>query len=132
MGGFSNFAIVAATVTAMALIMVPQVLINIFGIRLTARLNDFSVFWHIGGVLIIAALLLALGQHGRPLAFLSETVTTVSPASLAGSFSAGPWTFDSLMMHLPGMQALSFMALYWMFVARHRFRGPRRHVEDAP
>ena len=35
----------------MVLIMIPQVLINIYGIRLTARLNDFSVWWHIGGVL---------------------------------------------------------------------------------
>ena len=41
----------------MVLIMVPQVLINIFGIRLTARLNDFSVWWHIGGVLAIVVLL---------------------------------------------------------------------------
>src|SRR5437016_10101798 len=38
----------------MVVIMVPQVLINVFGIRLTARLNDRSVWWHIGGVLLIA------------------------------------------------------------------------------
>src|SRR5215471_14690814 len=37
----------AATVTAMAIIMLPQALLNVFGIRLTARLNDFSVYWHI-------------------------------------------------------------------------------------
>lgn len=97
---------VAVSVTAMILIMIPQVLINIFGIRLTSRLSDFSVYWHIGGVLIIGALLLALGQHTRPLSFLFEAVTTVQPASLAGSFTAGPWTFDSLMLRLPGMQAL--------------------------
>src|SRR5438445_5329361 len=35
-------------VFVMTLLMVPQVLINVFGIRLTARLNDFSVWWHIG------------------------------------------------------------------------------------
>src|SRR3990170_620704 len=29
----------------MVLIMIPQVLINSFGIRLTAKLNDFSVYW---------------------------------------------------------------------------------------
>src|SRR5919108_3704032 len=39
--------------TVMIVIMVPQVLINVFGIRLTARLSDFSVWWHIGGVLAI-------------------------------------------------------------------------------
>src|SRR5881296_2931410 len=30
----------------MVLIMIPQVVINIVGIRLTARLNDVSVWWH--------------------------------------------------------------------------------------
>src|SRR5438876_7102227 len=32
----------------MVLIMIPQVVINIAGIRLTARLNDLSVWWHVG------------------------------------------------------------------------------------
>src|SRR5436190_6337457 len=41
-------------VLVMVLIMIPQMLINIFGIRLTARLNDISVWWHIGGVVLIA------------------------------------------------------------------------------
>ena len=31
----------------MVLIMIPQILINAFGIKLTAKLNDFSVYWHI-------------------------------------------------------------------------------------
>ena len=48
-------------VFVMVLIMIPQVLINVFGIRLTARLNDFSVWWHIVGVAVIVALLVFLG-----------------------------------------------------------------------
>jgi amino acid transporter len=63
----------------MALIMVPQVLINIFGIRLTARLSDFSVWWHIGGVLLIAGLLTALGTHHNDAGFLFERVTVTTP-----------------------------------------------------
>ena len=38
----------------MVIVMIPQVLINIYGIKLTAKLNDFSVYWHIVGVLVIA------------------------------------------------------------------------------
>src|SRR2546421_8205240 len=34
-------------VAVMIAIMIPQVAINIFGIRLTARLSDISVWWHI-------------------------------------------------------------------------------------
>lgn len=54
----------------MVLIMIPQVLINIFGIRLTALLSDFSVYWHIAGVFIIAGLLTFLGKVHQPLSFL--------------------------------------------------------------
>lgn len=52
--------------TVMVAIMLPQVLINLFGIRLTARLNDVSVWWHVGGVVLIAGLLAALGTHHNP------------------------------------------------------------------
>lgn len=96
----------AATVIAMVMIMIPQVLINIFGIRLTARLSDFSVYWHIGGVLLIAFLLIALGRHTQPLSFLFTAVTTVDPAVLGASFTVGPWTFDSIMLRLPALQSL--------------------------
>jgi amino acid transporter len=45
----------------MVAIMIPQVLINVYGIRLTARLSDFSVWWHVGGVLVIVLALALLG-----------------------------------------------------------------------
>jgi amino acid transporter len=57
-------------VFVMVLILIPQVLINVWGIRLTARLSDLSVWWHIGGVLLIAILLPLLGHHHNSLSFL--------------------------------------------------------------
>jgi len=54
----------------MVLIMIPQVAINLWGVRLTARLNDLSVWWHIGGVLLIVIALAFFGRHHNPLAFL--------------------------------------------------------------
>jgi len=78
----------------MFLLTIPQVLINIYGIRLTARLNDFSVYWHIGGVLVMAALLMFFGKYHNPFSFLFQTATVVSPldASSAdlGSTVAAP------------------------------------------
>lgn len=65
--------------TIMVLLMIPQVLLNIFGIRVIARLNAVSVWWHIGGVLLIAALLTFWGQHHNPLAFLFSSSTVVNP-----------------------------------------------------
>lgn len=76
-------------VFVMALIMVPQVLINARGIRLTARLNDLSVWWHIGGVLLIAGLLAVFGRHHNPAGFLFQAGTVVSPLEAASAEIGG-------------------------------------------
>src|SRR6185503_2283543 len=73
----------------MIAIMVPQVLINLFGIRLTARLNDFSVWWHIGGVLLIAGLLTIFGTHHNSAGFLFQHVATTSPLDAASADLGG-------------------------------------------
>src|SRR6185369_2232141 len=76
-------------IAVMVLIMIPQILINIFGIRLTARLNDFSVWWHIGGVALIAGLLTFLGKHHNSLGFLFSSVTTVNPLEASSADLGG-------------------------------------------
>ena len=63
----------------MVLLMVPQVLLNIFGIRLIARLNQFSVWWHIAGVVFIAAVLTLFGKYHNSLEFLFSTTTVTTP-----------------------------------------------------
>jgi amino acid transporter len=104
-------------VFVMVLIMIPQIMINIFGIRLTARLNDFSVYWHIGGVAVIALLLTAFGAHHNGFDFMFSRATVVSPldASSAdlGSGTAvpalvfGDFKFASpLFALIPGLTAL--------------------------
>jgi amino acid transporter len=95
-----------ATIVAMVVIMMPQMLINIFGIKLTAQLNDFSVYWHIGGVVAIGVLLTVFGQHRHPLGFLFDAAVTTRPQDLAATFAVGPWTIDSIMLRLPGLRSL--------------------------
>ena len=63
----------------MVLIMIPQVVINVYGIRLTARLNDFSVWWHIGGVVLIVVLMGFFATHRNPIDFLFRFVNSVNP-----------------------------------------------------
>lgn len=63
----------------MVLIMIPQVFINIFGVRWTARLNDLSVWWHIGGVAVIVLLLALFGSHHNSLGFLFRFENVVTP-----------------------------------------------------
>lgn len=90
-----------SVVVVMIIIMIPQVLINTFGIKLTARLNDFSVYWHIGGVFVMALLLIAFGKVSQPLSFLFQGVVNTDLTSFT-AFAAGPLSFDSLMMKALG------------------------------
>jgi amino acid transporter len=69
----------------MVLITAPQVLINIFGIRATARLNDFSVWWHVGGVFLIALLLTLFGSSHNASGFLLKSATVVNPLEAASA-----------------------------------------------
>ncbi|MFN3651807.1 MAG: amino acid permease [Armatimonadota bacterium] len=105
------------TVFVMVLLMVPQVLVNVFGIRLTARLNDFSVYWHIGGVALIVGLLLFLGSHQNPLGFLATWTTVenpldaasaeLSPGHPAPALVVGDWKLPSPLFNLfPGLASL--------------------------
>ncbi|HSO11500.1 MAG TPA: amino acid permease [Anaerolineales bacterium] len=82
----------------MVLIMIPQVLINIYGIKLTALLNDFSVWWHIGGVLIIALLLTFFGKNHQPFSFAMQAVNTVNPLDAASATFADGSTGPALVV----------------------------------
>ncbi|HEV8435452.1 MAG TPA: amino acid permease [Thermoanaerobaculia bacterium] len=76
-------------VAIMVVIMIPQVLINLYGIRLTARLSDISVWWHVaGGGLIVVALAFA-GRHHNTLAFLFSFRPT-GAAEVAKWYGAAP------------------------------------------
>ena len=101
----------------MVLIMIPQVFINVFGIRLTARLSDFSVWWHVGGVLVIVLALSIFGTHHNEAKFLIRHVTTTSPLELASADFGGGHTAPALVMAdykipspmfalVPGLRAL--------------------------
>src|SRR5260370_4536613 len=85
--------------------------------RLTARLGDFSVWWHVGGVLVIVLLLAFLGAHHNDAGFLVRHVTTVSPleassADLGGGRQApalvvADWKIPSPLFALvPGLLSL--------------------------
>jgi amino acid transporter len=76
-------------VFVMVVIMLPQIMINIFGIRLTARLNDFSVYWHIGGVAVIALLLTLFGAHHNGPDFLFSRATIVNPLDASSADLGG-------------------------------------------
>ncbi len=46
-----------------AIILALHCLMNVYGIRLVALLNDISVWWHIGGVLLVVGALIFFAPH---------------------------------------------------------------------
>src|SRR5881628_136376 len=104
----------------MVLIMIPQVVINIVGIRLTARLNDVSVWWHVGGVVLIAALLAFFGTHHNSAGFLLHTATIVSPLEAVSADLEGGRTGPALVvadLQLPSPLFALFPALASAYAA---------------
>jgi amino acid transporter len=93
-------------VGVMVLILVPQVAINLWGIRLTARLSDISVWWHIGGVVFIALALTIAGKHHNPASFLFAWKPVVSGAEIA----AAPLTIGKLSISSPLLRIFPSLA----------------------
>ncbi len=100
-------------VAVMALILIPQILVNAFGIRLTARLNNLSVWWHIGGVLAIVLALVFFGTHHNPASFLLEAKTTVPPLD-AASAEIGGKSVPALVFGETKVPSPLFAALPWL------------------
>jgi amino acid transporter len=79
----------------MIAILIPQVLINVFGIRLTARLSNVSVWWHIGGVLLIVLALTLSGKHHNSLAFLFSFLPSAGPLDSSSALVAAQFSIPS-------------------------------------
>jgi amino acid permease (GABA permease) len=57
-----------------AIVLFVHGLLNTFGVRLVALLNDVSVWWHLLGVLIIVGVLFFVPTHHQPATFLFSFV----------------------------------------------------------
>jgi len=58
------------TVLLTGIILVVHGLLNTFGVRLVAVLNNISVWWHLIGVLVIVGVLLIVPTHHQPASFV--------------------------------------------------------------
>ncbi|HET7434105.1 MAG TPA: amino acid permease, partial [Thermoanaerobaculia bacterium] len=79
----------------MVAIMIPQVVINIYGIRLTARLSDVSVWWHIAGVGVIVLLLALLGKHHNPAPFVFSFQASTDAYAASSSLAIADFSTPS-------------------------------------
>jgi amino acid transporter len=90
----------------MVLLMIPQVIINIRGLKTVSRLSDLSVTWHIGGVVILAALLTFAGKYHEGWHFLLSTEHPALNVDVMTRFAIGPWSVPSIVMMIPGVRYL--------------------------
>jgi amino acid permease (GABA permease) len=58
------------TVAVYAVVLFVHGLLNTFGVRLVALLNDISVWWHVIGVAVIVAALSFVPEHHQPMSFV--------------------------------------------------------------
>lgn len=58
------------TVGVFAIVLIAHGLLNSFGVRLVALLNDVSVWWHVVGVIVIVAALSLVPEHHQPMSFV--------------------------------------------------------------
>jgi amino acid transporter len=107
----------------MVLIMLPQILINIAGVKLLSYLNNFSVWWHIGGVALIALLLTCFATHHNPLSFLFSHTSSVSPLDASS---------ETLVKDGPKVPALVIGDLKFASPLFHLFPGLTHFYEVAP
>ena len=90
----------------MVLILIPQIVINLWGVRLTARLSDISVWWHIAGCAVIVGLLVFFGRHHNSAAFLFSYKPVVNALD-ASQLSIGGTTIPSPLFQLiPPLESL--------------------------
>lgn len=66
-------------IAVMVLITLSQIVINIFGIRVAALLNDISAWWHVAGVLFILVVLTLFGAYHNSPSFLLERFVAANP-----------------------------------------------------
>jgi amino acid permease (GABA permease) len=88
------------TILVYGLILLLHGVLNQFGVRLVALLNDISVWWHIAGVLVIVAVLAFVPAHHQPASFVF------------GHFANGTGWHSSL-----------YVALLGLLLAQYTFTG---------
>src|SRR5690242_6819482 len=70
------------------LILILHGLLNTFGVRVVALLNDVSVWWHVFGVLLIVAVLIAIPDHHQSVSFVFTK--ELNESGFSGSSFADP------------------------------------------
>jgi amino acid transporter len=94
-------------------------LMNTFGIRLVALLNNVSVWWHVIGVLVIFALCIFLPDHHTPFSTIFNFSQTKGTGEVTGFMNGTLFTKSPI----PGVGAVLYVFLIGMLLAQYTITG---------
>jgi amino acid transporter len=85
-------SILTGALVTMGILMIIQLVLNIVGINLVAKVNDISVWWHIGTVAAVVILIFLVGKPDLS----GLTLFKIQPQDVAGSWanSVGSYTLN--------------------------------------
>lgn len=81
------------TIAIFGVMLIAHALLNTFGIRIVAFLNDVSVWWHLVGVAVIVLVTVVLNQHTRTDLVTVFTTGVDNTSSQTGLAFPGPLIF---------------------------------------
>jgi amino acid transporter len=85
----STFSTTARTIFVVySIIVLVHAIVNTFGVRLLSRINDFSAWWHMAGVVVIVGVLIFVPTHHQSVSFVFTK--TINASGFQGSGFSNP------------------------------------------
>jgi amino acid transporter len=106
-------------VVTYTLVLAIHGLLNTFGVRLVAILNNVSVWWHVGGVLVILALCIILPDRHTSLGTIFNFKSSDCSAAVTGFCNGTLFTKSPI----PGIGIIPYVFLIGMLLAQYTLTG---------
>src|SRR5450759_5926412 len=120
-------SLISGQLLTMAALLAIQLVLNIAGIRIVARLNDASVWWHIGTVVVIAGALFLISS-GKAHSTLSVFAIAPQDASGGASVFGGALNLGPAVGYaLPFAFLFSLLQAQWTYTGSVSYTHLRAH-----
>jgi amino acid transporter len=94
-------------------------LMNTFGIRLVALLNNVSVWWHVVGVLVVFGLCVFVPDHHTPFSTIFNFSSTEGTGEITGFMNLTGFTTSPI----PGIGVIAYVFLIGLLLAQYTITG---------
>jgi amino acid transporter len=106
-------------VVTYTLVLAIHGLLNTFGVRLVALLNNVSVWWHVVGVLVVVALCIIVPDHHTSLSTIFNFSQTQGEGEVTGFINGTLFTKSPI----PGISVVLYVFMIGMLLAQYTITG---------